>query len=202
VSPLRAVGDLDLAKRCCAGERNAQRDLFQREKRRVHATLYRVLGSNAEMDDLVQEAFLEIFKALRGFRGEASLGTWIDRITVRVAFAHISRRKVPAVSLAVVAELPAGDPTAEQRAMSRQAARRLYAVLDRIEARQRIAWTLHVLEGKPIAEVARVMEASAVLTKVRVWRARRAIEAHAERDPLLREFLSAGPAAREGREAP
>lgn len=199
MSPLRAVADLDLAKRCCAGERAAQRDLFQREKRRVHATLYRVLGSNAEMDDLVQEAFLEIFKALRSFRAEASLGTWIDRITVRVAYAHISRRKAPVVSLAVVPEVVAGDPTAEQRAMSRQAARRLYAVLDRLEARQRIAWALHVLQGKSMAEVARVMEASVVLTKVRVWRARRAIEEQARREPLLREFLSAAPAGEESR---
>jgi len=190
VTPLRKVADLELAKRCCAGEHAAQRDLFQREKRRVHATLYRVLGSNAEMDDLVQVAFLEIFKTLRGFRGEASLGTWIDRITVRVAFAHIAHRKTAPVSLAVVADVPTGDASAEERAMTRQAARRLYAVLDRVEARQRIAWVLHVLEGKSIEEVALVMEASAVLTKVRVWRARRAIEAHARRDPLLKEFVS------------
>ena len=99
----------------------AQRDLFQREKRRVHATLYRILGSNADMDDLVQEAFLEIFRALRGFRGEASLGTWIDRITVRVAYAHIARRKAALPSLAVVPDVPAGDASAEERAMGREA---------------------------------------------------------------------------------
>lgn len=192
MTALRKVADLDLARRCCAGERAAQRDLFQREKRRVHATLYRVLGSNGEMDDLVQVAFLEIFKTLRAFRGDASLGTWIDRITVRVAYAHIARRKAAPVSLAVVADVPTGDPGAEERAMSRQAARRLYAVLDRIEARQRIAWVMHVLEDRPIDEVALIMEATSVLTKVRVWRARRAIEAHARRDPLLKEFV--GPA--------
>jgi RNA polymerase sigma-70 factor (ECF subfamily) len=191
VSSLRAVADLDLVQRCCAGERSAQRDLFHREKRRVHAALYRVLGSNVDMEDLVQEAFLEIFKALRGFRGEASLGTWIDRVTVRVAYAHITRRKAPVVALAVLPDVSGGDASAEERAMSRQAARRLYAVLDRVEARQRIAWVLHVLEGKPIAEVAGLMAASSVLTKVRVWRARRAIEAQARRDPLLREFVTA-----------
>ena len=90
MSPVRANADLELAKRCCSGERAAQRDLFHREKRRVHAALYRILGTNTDMDDLVQEAFLEIFRTLHHFRGEALLGTWIDRIAVRVAYAHIA----------------------------------------------------------------------------------------------------------------
>lgn len=180
---------MDLARRCCAGEHAAQRDLFQREKRRVHATLYRILGSNNEMDDLVQEAFLEIFRALPTFRGEASLGTWIDRITVRVAYAHIARRKPASVSLAVVPDVPAGDASAEERAISRQAARRLYAALDGVEARQRIAYVLHVIDGRSIAEVAEAMAATQVLTRVRVWRAKNAVEAQARRDPLLKEFL-------------
>ncbi len=197
MSPSRASDDLELAKRCCAGEALAQRDLFQREKRRVHATLYRVLGSNSDMEDLVQEAFLEIFRALRGFRGEASLGTWIDRVTVRVAYAHLGRRRAPLVSLALVPDMSSGDPSAEERAISRETLRRLYAVLDRLEARQRVAWVLHVLDGRTIAEVASVMAAPSVLTKVRVWRARRAIERHARRDPMLREFVTGASVAEE-----
>ncbi len=188
--PMRVADDLELARRCCSGERAAQRALFQRERGRVHATLFRVLGSNTEMDDLVQEAFLEIFKSLRAFRGDASLGTWIDRITVRVAIAHIRRRKARPVPLAIVPDPPSRDPSAEQRAMTRQAARRLYAVLDGLEARLRIAWTLYVLEGRSVAEIASLMEATPVLTRVRVWRATRAIEAAAAADPLLAEFAA------------
>jgi RNA polymerase sigma-70 factor (ECF subfamily) len=164
----------------------------------VHATLYRVLGSNSEMEDLVQEAFLEIFKGLGGFRGEASLGTWIDRVTVRVAYAHIARRKPASVSLSVVSDVRARDATVEERVMSREAARRFYFALDRIEARQRIAYVLHVIEGRPVAEVATAMETTVVLTKVRVWRARRAIEAQARRDPVLKNFLSSAGAAEKG----
>lgn len=73
--------------------------------------------------------------------------------------------------------------------MARDAARRLYAVLDRIEARQRIAFTLHVIDGRPLQEVAQVMESSLVLTKTRVWRATREVEKRARRDPMLAGFL-------------
>jgi RNA polymerase sigma-70 factor (ECF subfamily) len=186
---LRALADLELARRCCSGEAAAQRDLFQREKRRVHAALYRILGSNAEMEDLVQEVFLEVFRTLHNFRGEAQLGTWIDRVAVRVAYAHISRRRTRPRTLELVADTASRHAAADERVMSREAARRLYAILEGVEPRQRIAFVLHVVDGRSIAEVAQAMEATAVLTRVRIWRARRAVEAQARLDPLLREFI-------------
>jgi RNA polymerase sigma-70 factor (ECF subfamily) len=132
--------------------------------------------------------FLEAFRTLHNFRGDAQLGTWIDRIAVRVAYGHISRRRTRPRTLELVADVPSGSAGADERAMSREAARRLYAILDRIEPRQRIAYVLHVVDGRSIADVARAMDATAVLTRVRVWRARRHVEAQARLDPLLREL--------------
>jgi RNA polymerase sigma-70 factor, ECF subfamily len=188
----RAVTDLALADRCVSGDRAAQRELFQREKRRVHATLFRVLGSNGEMEDLLQEAFFEVFKSLARFRGEARLSTWIDRITVRVAYGHLTRRRPRAARLESVPEMPAHDPSAEQRVAMRQAARRLYEVLDHLDAKLRLAFTLHALDGRPLAEVAELMGASLMATKTRVWRARRVVEKYARKDPHLAEFLAEG----------
>ena len=182
--------DLDLAGRCVAGDRAAQRELFGRERARVHATLYRILGSNQDMEDLVQDAFIEIFRSLAGFRGDARLGTWIDRITVRVACAYLGRRRPPAVRLEAVPDLSAADPSAEERAFAREASRRVYGLLERLEARQRVAFALHVLDGRSMADVARVTESSIVATKVRVFRARRELERRAARDPLLSSYLA------------
>ncbi len=186
---VHAPDDLALARRCVARDRSAQRALFDRELRRVHSILYRILGSNAAIDDLVQDAFLEIFRSLKSFRGEASLGTWIDRCTVRVAYGYLTsrRRRVPA--LEVVVDVASGDSSAETRAMAREAARRLYAELERIDPVRRLAFTLHAIDGRSLAEVARLMDASLVATKSRVWRARQALEARARRDPLLADFI-------------
>ncbi len=180
--------DIDLARRCAAGDRAAQRDVFQHQKARVHATLYRILGSNAEIDDLLQETFIEIFRSLGGFRGEALLSTWVDRIAVRVAFAYIRRRRHD-VRLSLVPEMASGDASAEDRALAREAARRLYAILDKVETNQRIAFTLHVVDGRPLEEVARIMGATTVTTKVRAWRAARLVEKRAKHDPLLAQFV-------------
>lgn len=181
--------DVDLAARCVAGEKSAQMELFAREKRRVHATLFRVLGSNTYMDDLVQDSFLEVFRSLRGYRGEASLSTWIDRCVVRVAFAHLSKKKKQGPHLELVHEPPANESSAEERSLARDATRQLYRMLDELPAAQRIAFVLHVVEGRPIAEIAKVTSASNVATKVRIFRARREIERRARAYPALAAIL-------------
>ena len=83
--------DGELVARCVAGQRAAQRELFEGHKRRVHATLFRILGPNHHIDDLIQDVFISVFTALEGFRGEASLATWIDRCAVRAALGHMRR---------------------------------------------------------------------------------------------------------------
>lgn len=182
--------DLALARRCVAGERAAQRELYEREKRRVHATLFRIFGSNRHVDDAIQEVFLQVFRSLEGFRGEASLRTWIDRCTVRVAYAHIAKRKARGPELELVHDTAAaGDPDAERVALAREATRRLYAVLDRLEAKQRLAFTLHAIEGMPLVDVAAAMEATVVATKTRVFRARLFVESAARKDALLKGFV-------------
>ncbi len=184
--------DLVLASRCVAGERDAQRTLYEREKRRVHATLYRVFGSNQHIEDAVQEVFMQVFRGLAGFRGESSLSTWIDRCAVRLAYVYLTTKKRKTQHLELVNDVASTDPSAERRALAREAARRLYTELDRIEPKQRIAFTLAEIEGHTLAEVAEMMEATVVATKARVWRARKELESRASKDPVLRGFLVGG----------
>lgn len=180
--------DLELAKRSYEGDRTAQKQLFNDHKTRVHATLYRILGSNQDMEDLVQDAFIEVFKSLRSFRGDAKLSTWVNRITTRVAFAYISKRKPRAEDIDNV-PVSADTATSDRQATARDALRRLYSVLERLDPKYRVAYALHVIDGRPMKEVAAMMDASLVATKSRVWRARRDVEKRARRDPLLAEYL-------------
>lgn len=190
--PARApLDDLALAERCAAGDEAAQRVFFERESGQVHRTLYRVLGSNRQMEDLIQETFIEAFAALGSFRGVSSLHTWIDTIAARVVYRHLARRTRAAASLAVVSDEPAPGADPERQASARQALRRLYAMLDGIAPKYRIAYTLHVIDGRPLREVAAVCRCSVMAVKNRIWRARQLVHSRAERDPVLREFMPA-----------
>lgn len=183
--------DLALAQRAAEGDRAAQRDLFHRLKNAVHHTLFRILGANRDIEDLVQDAFLEIFRALPSFRGDSSLARWSQTIATRTAYLAIERRKPAAVDLEVVEdEIVDRDPDAHRIALARQAARRLYAALDRIDPKQRIAFALAVIDGLSLAEVAQLTESSVVAVKTRVWRARRDLMKRAQKDPVLRSYLA------------
>jgi RNA polymerase sigma-70 factor (ECF subfamily) len=182
--------DLELARKAATGDRAAQRELFLAQRVPVHHALYRILGSNRELEDLLQDAFIEIFRALPSFRGDSTLSRWCQTIAVRVAYLAITRRRPPGVDLALVDEIIASDVDVRRHAMAREAARRLYAALDRIEVKQRIAFALAAIDGKSLAEVAELTDSSMFAVKTRVWRARRELMRRAGKDAVLSAYLA------------
>lgn len=194
VSIPRVKVDADrlLVDRCARGDRSAQIELYRGEVQRVHAILYRVLGAQSgAIEDLIQETFIRVFRSLSQFRGQSQLSTWIGRIALNTAYDHLRARRPPAARLESVPELESEDPSAEQRMVAREGLRRLYQMLDRLDARQRIAFSLHAIDGRPLAEVAELMDATLVATKTRVWRARKEIERRAKKDPILASYIDA-----------
>jgi RNA polymerase sigma-70 factor (ECF subfamily) len=182
--------DRDLARRAASGDRGAQRELFMAQRGAVHHALFRILGSNRDLEDLVQDAFLEIFRALPSFRGDSTLSRWCQTIATRIAYLAISRRRPPSVDLALVEESVPDHSDTERQVMLREATRRLYAALDRIEAKQRVAFALAVIDGRPLAEVAQLTEATTIAVKTRVWRARKDLMKRASKDALLSSYIA------------
>ena len=182
--------DLALAQRAADGDRTAQREVFAGQRLGVHHTLFRVLGSNRELEDLVQDTFVEVFRSLGSFRGDSTLARWCQTIATRIAYLAISRRKPATVELDEAADIGNGDPDVHRVAQLREAARRLYAMLDRLDARQRIAFALAVVDGRTLQEVAALTESTLVAVKTRVWRARRELVRRAKRDPVLASYLA------------
>jgi RNA polymerase sigma-70 factor (ECF subfamily) len=185
------VEDVLLVDRCMTGESAATRELWKRHKSRVHACLYRVLGSNRDMDDLLQEAFLQVFQSLRSWRAEASLATWIDRVAVRCAYRYLTQRgrRIQTDLLEDDDGYAGVEGTSARRQLARDGVKRLYAALDELSPAARLAFTLHEIDGRPLSEVATLVGSSVTATKLRVWRARKRIEAIAAGDPVLGEFL-------------
>lgn len=183
--------DRALAARCASGDRVAQRELFAALKRPVHGVLFRILGSNRDMEDVAQETFVAIFRAVASYRGDSALTTWACTIATRTAWAHIERSKPAATTdLSLVPEPRDGAPGALRVVAARDATKRLYAALERMDARLRITFALAVLDERPLAEVASLTGASVVAVKTRLWRARRELDRRAAKDPALAEYMT------------
>ena len=181
--------EAELVAACLAGDVAAQRALFRREFGRINATIYRILGPTREVDDLVQETFIAVFRGLAKFRGDSRLSTWIDRIAVRVALDHVRTRKASSVPLGVIGDELADASIPDAQAHARDGLRRLYAALAQLSPEARTAFALYAIDGRSIAEVARLVGTTAVTAKVRIWRARRELMKRAAADPVLKELL-------------
>ena len=72
-------------ERLRARDERAFNELVKRYERRVFGLLLRLIGRRDEAEDLAQEVFVQVFKAIGGFRGEAKLSTWIFRIAVNLS---------------------------------------------------------------------------------------------------------------------
>lgn len=181
--------EAELVAACLEGNVAAQRALFRREFARINATIYRILGPTREVDDLVQETFIAVFRGLAKFRGESRLSTWIDRIAVRVALDHVrTRGRTPVPVLGAIED--AADPsTPDAQAHARDGLRRLYAALAELAPEARIAFALYAIDGRSIADVAKLVGTSVVTAKLRIWRARRELMKRAAEDPVLKELV-------------
>ena len=89
------VGDAssDLVKRAVQGDRRSFDDLYRLHVDGAHRLLTRIVGPVSEREDLIQQVFLEAFRGLAGFRGDAAFSTWIHRIVVHVAYRHLRKQR-------------------------------------------------------------------------------------------------------------
>lgn len=75
--------EAELITGCLLHDRIAQRLLYDRYKNAMYTLAYRITGDYDDANDVLQDAFLEVFRHLDQFRGEATLGAWIKQIVVR-----------------------------------------------------------------------------------------------------------------------
>ena len=73
-----------LVERLVARDERAFNTLVKAYERRVFALVLRMIGNRAEAEDLAQEVFVQVFKAIGTFRGESKLSTWIYRIAINL----------------------------------------------------------------------------------------------------------------------
>jgi RNA polymerase sigma-70 factor (ECF subfamily) len=181
-----AADDATLARAAAAGDRRAFADLYRRHLDSVYARLTRVVGPVPERDDLVQQIFLDLYRALPRFRGDAALATFLHRIVLNVACEHLERRRrgrarSEALDDRQLETLIAPGASPEQRARQRQELCRLFDLLEQLSPKRRAAFVLVAVEGLPLEDAAALLNANPPAIKQRVLEARRELSEAMER---------------------
>src|ERR1700730_11132154 len=94
--PLTEAEAIRLAQ---AGDAAAFEFLYHLHSRRVYALCLRMMNNPADAGDLMQEAFLQLFRKIGTFRGESAFSTWLHRMTVNVVLMRLRKKSLPVASL-------------------------------------------------------------------------------------------------------
>jgi len=99
--------DSTLVERCLTGDDAAWEQLVRLHTRRVYGLCYRFTGKDSEAQDLTQDVFLRVFRALGGFRStEGSFATWLTRLTRNLLIDHYRRTRNERVTDSIEEQLP------------------------------------------------------------------------------------------------
>lgn len=165
-----------------AGESWAQEALFRRHARMVNGLAFRLMGRDQDVDDLVQESFLQALGNLHRLDNPQAFGSWLGSIVVRTAHKVLRRRSMlnrlgirPAEPVEIDAIRGLSAPPDVAAELSR-----VYGSLSRMPADARVALILHRVEGMSIPEVAEQMGISASTVKRRLALADRRLAPYAE----------------------
>jgi RNA polymerase sigma-70 factor (ECF subfamily) len=185
--------DGQLVVDAAAGDDDAFAELYERYVDRVFARLTRMIGPGPDCEDVVQQVFTALHRALPRFRGDAQLSTFLHRITSNVATDYLRARGRRAADHdpAALDALIDGDLSPEDRAQRRGQLRQIFGLLDQIKPDKRIAFVLVAVEGLSIEEAAELVGENPDTVKQRVRRARRELIAlmeatDSEKQPLER----------------
>jgi len=88
------VSELDLVKRCQAGDTEAFDELVTRYRTRVFGMIYNMVHSEQDAWDLAQDSFLKAWKSIKRFRGRSSFYTWIYRIVMNVTIDWLRKKQI------------------------------------------------------------------------------------------------------------
>lgn len=173
-----ALPDPEVVRRVLAGERALFEVLLRRHDRRVYRTVRAILRDEDEVEDAMQQAWIQAFLHLADFHGDAAFSTWLVRIAANEALQRLRKRgplaPVP-VSDAEEDDVMSPDEDPEERAAAREAMRLVERAVDALPPHHRLVFVLREVEGLSTAETAAALGIGEDAAKVRLHRARAAL---------------------------
>ena len=104
---INVESDSTLVERCLSGNDAAWEELVRLHTRRVYGLCYRFTGRDSEAQDLTQDVFMRVFRALGGFRSaEGSFATWLPRLTRNLLIDHYRRTRNERITDSIEEQLP------------------------------------------------------------------------------------------------
>ena len=183
--------EVEWIRRAQRGDHEAFRLLVDRYQRKVFSLAFHLVRQQDEIEDLAQEIFLKVFRAIRSYNFQAAFGAWVGRITVNHCYDYLRRRRSSRLSydwqlsdetrrILETGSHPGekGTLTIEDQTALKEIVQKL---LNRAPADDRTVLVLKDIENFSVEEVAAIMRWTPSKVKVRLHRARKRMLADLKR---------------------
>jgi RNA polymerase sigma-70 factor (ECF subfamily) len=190
--PLREAPEAELVAAFVRGDHRASAAIWDRYYPLVRRILARAVGPGQDVEDLVQEVFLRLYRKLETLRDPSSLKSFVLSITTRVIQTELRVRWFRRwLGLFDDGELP-DSAAASEDLEAREALDRFYKILDKLSTKHRAAFVLRYVEGLELQDVANALGVSLATIKRWLPRVSKRVFAQAQRDPLLAAYIARG----------
>jgi RNA polymerase sigma-70 factor, ECF subfamily len=158
------------------GEGVAFTQLYERTREMAFRVLYRVVGQSPDLEDLVQESYLQLMRALKGYRGDSKVTTFLHRVCVNVGLMHLRSKRRKPEAVADSDELPEEsapetfDP--ERAAQVTQARQLVQKALSTMSDEKAAVFVYHDLLGMKPEEISELVDCPVNTVRSRLNRAR------------------------------
>ena len=175
------MNELELIQQLRAGDELAFKSLVANYQDLVYNTALGVVQNSEDAEDVAQEVFIQVFRSIDQFKGDARLSTWIYRITTTKALDHIRSRKRKKRFAFITSLFGANDELVHEPvdfqhpgvALDRkEQAALLFRMIEQLPDNQKIAFTLHKTEELSYQEIADIMQLSVSAVESLLFRAR------------------------------
>ena len=166
--------DINLLNRIRSGDKSAYEELINRHKDYAFTVAFRILNNREDAEEVAQDAFMQVFGALKSFNAESKFTTWFYRIVFNAALMHKRKKKVVSVDIENSSEAFMVSHSSDSADYLRKNERKIaiQIALQNLSADDSMMITLFYLKELSIEEIAEITKISAKTAKVKIHRAR------------------------------
>ncbi len=177
------MSEVKIIQNCLKGDATAQRLLYEQHCKMLYGVCLRYARNSAEAQDILQEAFIRIFRYLPDYQQKGSLEGWMRRITVNVALrtiqAAFSRYELP------VEIMP--ESSMEAEILPQLAAEELMRIVRRLPDGYRVVFNLFAIEGFSHADIAAELKIEESTSRSQLAKARKLLQKWVEEHYEIKE---------------
>ncbi|MCH7819060.1 MAG: sigma-70 family RNA polymerase sigma factor [Candidatus Marinimicrobia bacterium] len=173
--------DYELIDEAIDGNEASYGIIMERYKNSLHGIIYRMVRNQEETQDLVQEAFIKAYKALRTFNKQYSFSTWLFKIASNNCIDHLRKKRLSTISIdapietmdgSITQDIPDSTYNPEKDIIRNEVINTIHHTIDQLPKKYREVINLRHKQDKSYEEIAKELDLPIGTVKARIFRAR------------------------------